>query len=252
MKRLFLDVETAPNLATVWGIFNQNIGINQLMETSKVMCYTARWYGEDYTYFGSEFNMGHKEMIESLHTFLDEADAVIHYNGKKFDIPVINREFLKYGMQPPAPCKQIDLMQTIKKQFRFVSNKLDHVCDELGIGRKLSTGGHELWLRCMDGDKVAWATMEEYNIQDVMLLGELYDKLLPWITDHPNVALYMDSEHLVCPNCGGSHVIKRGIAHTNVGSYQRYHCESCGTWIRGRYTMNSKERQKNILTQVKT
>lgn len=251
MKRLFLDVETAPNIATLWGIWNQNVAINQLLETSRVMCYTARWHGEDYTYFGSEFDMGHEEMIISLYKFLDEADAVIHYNGKKFDIPTINRELLKYGMTPPSPYKQIDLMQTVKKQFRFVSNKLDHVCDELGLGRKAHTGGHELWLRCMNGDKAAWKIMEEYNIQDVNLLVDLYEKLLPWITDHPNMALYVDSERPVCPNCGGSHVIKRGTAHTAVSSYVRYHCEDCGTWIRGRYNINSTERNKDILTQVK-
>lgn len=252
MKTLFIDVETAPNIATLWGIWNQNVGINQLLETSRVMCYSAKWKDEPhYVYFGSEHDMGHEEMIKSLHTSLDEADAIIHYNGKKFDVPTINREFLKYGMLPPSPYKQIDLLHTVKKQFRFVSNKLDHICDELGIGRKLETGGHELWLKCMDGDADAWKIMESYNIQDVELLEELYAKLLPWITDHPNVALYVDSEHPVCPNCGGSHVIKRGVAHTNVSTYQRYKCEDCGTWIRGRYNVNGKERNKLILTQVK-
>lgn len=251
MKRLFLDVETAPNLATVWGIWNQNIGINQLLETSRVMCYTAQWYGEKHAYFGSEFDMGHEGMIASLHDLLDEADAVIHYNGKRFDVPTINREFLMYGMLPPSPYKQIDLMQTVKKQFRFVSNKLDHVCGELEIGRKKETGGHELWLKCMDGDPKAWKIMEEYNIEDVTLLVDLYERLLPWITDHPNMALYVDSDRPVCPNCGSHHVIKRGVQHTNVSSYVRYHCEDCGTWIRGRYSVNSTERQKNILTQVK-
>lgn len=252
MKILMIDVEVAPNMATVWGIWNQNIGINQLLETSRVMCYCAQWYGEKHAYFGSEFEMGHEPMIQSLWDLLDEADAVIHYNGKKFDMPVINREFLKYGSLPPSPYKQIDLMHTVKKQFRFVSNKLDHICDELGIGRKLSTGGHELWLRCMNGDAEAWKIMEEYNIQDVSLLEELYEKLRPWITDHPNLALYTDDQRPVCPNCGGTHIIKRGLAHTNVSSYQRFHCEDCGTWIRGRRNMNDKVKNKSVLTQVKS
>lgn len=252
MKRLLIDVEVAPNLATIWGIFNQNIGINQLLETSRVLCYTAQWYGEKQAYFGSEYDMGHEDMINSLHELLDEADAVIHYNGKRYDVPVINREFLKYGLIPPSPYKQIDLMQVVKKNFRFVSNKLDHVCDELGIGRKSSTGGHELWLKCMDGDPKAWKIMEEYNIQDVALLGALYEKLVPWISDHPNMALYVDSDRPVCPNCGSSHIIKRGVTHTQVQTYQRFHCEECGTWIRGRYTTLDKEERERILTQVKS
>lgn len=252
MNILMLDVETAPNIATVWGIWQQNIGINQLQETSRVMCYSARWYGEAHAYFGSEFEMGHEDMISSLHTLLDNADVVCHYNGKKFDMPVINREFLKYGMLPPAPYKQIDLMQVVKKNFRFVSNKMDHICDELGLGRKLHTGGHELWLKCMDGDKTAWKTMEEYNIQDVVMLGELYEKLKPWISDHPNMALYVDTDNPVCPNCGGNHLHSRGLSHTNVQSYRRFHCQDCGTWVRGRNTVLTKYKRGHVLTQVKS
>lgn len=252
MKRLMIDVEVAPNLATLWGIYNQNVGINQLLETSRVMCFTAQWYGDKHAYFGSEYDMGHEEMIVSLHELLDEADAVIHYNGKKFDIPVINREFLKYGMHPPSPYKQIDLMLTVKKNFRFVSNKLDHVCDELGIGRKASTGGHELWLKCMDGDPKAWKTMEKYNIQDVLLLEELYERLLPWISDHPNMALYVDANNPVCPNCGGDHLQKRGLAYTTTMTYQRYQCQDCFTWSRARTNNRTKAQKVNTITQVKS
>lgn len=249
MKLAFIDVEVAPNIATIWGIWNQNIGINQLQETSRILCYTAKWYGDRHSWFGSEYDMGHKGMIQSLWQILDEADVVCHYNGKRFDIPVINREFLKYGLTPPSPYKQIDLLMTVKKQFRFVSNKLDHVCDELGIGKKLAHAGHELWLQCMAGDAKAWKTMEKYNIQDVELIVELYEKLRPWITDHPNMALYMDGDTTVCPNCGSSHVHKRGIARTKVFSYQRYQCKDCGTWSRARTSSLTAKKKASIITQ---
>ena len=41
-KILLLDIEMAPNVAHVWGIWDQNIGINQLQESSYVMCYAAK------------------------------------------------------------------------------------------------------------------------------------------------------------------------------------------------------------------
>lgn len=252
MRRLLIDIENAPNMATVWGIWNQNISINQLLETSRVLCFTAQWLGEDHAWFMSEYEHTHEGMINALWDFLNEADAVIHYNGKKFDMPVINREFLKYELTPPSPYKQIDLMLTVKKQFRFVSNKLDHVCDELGIGRKVSHEGHELWLKCMDGQPEAWEKMEEYNIQDVALLEELYEKLLPWISDHPNMALYVDAEHPVCPNCGSTHIQSRGVAHTSTMSYRRFQCQDCGTWSRSRNNNLSKEKRRNVITQVKS
>jgi DNA polymerase elongation subunit (family B)/endogenous inhibitor of DNA gyrase (YacG/DUF329 family) len=253
VKLLFIDIENAPNMATVWGIYNQNISINQLLETSRVLCFTAQWHGEEHAYFMSEYEHTHEGMINALWDFLNEADAVIHYNGKKFDMPVINREFLKYGLTPPSPYKQIDLMLTVKKQFRFVSNKLDHVCDELGIGRKVSHEGHELWLKCMDGQPAAWKKMEEYNIQDVALLEELYEKLKPWITDHPNLAMYADERtEISCPNCGSHNIQKRGLAHTTTYSYQRYQCQDCGTWSRERRNIRSADENRKVITQVKS
>ena len=35
-----------------------------------------------------------EQMVSRVHGLLDDADVVCHYNGKKFDIPTLNREFL--------------------------------------------------------------------------------------------------------------------------------------------------------------
>lgn len=234
MKILLLDTEVAPNLGTFWGIFNVNIGINQLLETSRVMCYAAKWLGHKEIMFTSEHKTGREDMIKELHGLLDQADAVVHYNGNKFDIPVINREFLLFGMPPPDSYKNIDLLRTMRKRFRFVSNKLDHVCRELGLGKKEEHEGHELWLKCMDGDDNAWKRMEKYNKQDVALLEKLYFKILPWIHNHPNHNLYLDNrDTLVCPNCGSTRVIRKGVEHLKAYSYQRYRCQHCHTALRG-------------------
>lgn len=258
MKLLLLDVELAPNLATVWGIWNQNIGINQLLETSRVLCFAAKWYGESEEFFFSEKKHKRKRMLKALHKFMDEADAIIHYNGQRFDIPVINREFLLENILPPTPYKQIDLLRVVKKQFRFVSNKLDHVCDELGLGTKVKHQGHELWLACMDGDAEAWRVMEEYNKQDVTLLEKLYDKLLPWITNHPNHAIYKQTKDTdllldkICPNCGSVALVKRGTQATSTRRYQRFRCTDCGTWSRSvQCTRIPTESRDNMLTQIK-
>lgn len=251
MKILGIDIETAPNIATVWGLFKQNVAINQLIDTSRVMCYAAHWIGDGKVMFDSEHKSDHKKMIKGLHDLLEEADAVVHYNGNRFDMPTINREFLYYGMPPPAPYHNIDLFQVVKKRFRFASNKLDHVAQELGLGAKEKHEGHQLWLDCMNGDKAAWKRMESYNRQDVVLLEALYWRLLPWIKEHPNHGLYTDSERPVCTNCGSERVIKKGLEKLKVGVYQRYKCGECGTPLRGRYSMLDKEQNKNILTQSK-
>jgi len=53
MKILLIDIEVAPNTAHVWGIFDQNISINQLLESSYTLCYAAKWYGESKIMFDS-------------------------------------------------------------------------------------------------------------------------------------------------------------------------------------------------------
>lgn len=228
MKILALDIETAPNLAYVWGLFNQNIGINQIDTTGYVMCWAAKWVGEEEIMFESIFNVSPKRMLRKIHKLLSEADVVIHYNGRKFDIPTLNKEFVLNGLTPPAPYKQVDLFQTCRRVFRFVSNKLDFVAQQLGIGHKVRHEGHELWVKCMAKDPEAWGRMEEYNKQDVVLLEHLYNRLLPWIPNHPNRAV--EAGKICCPACGSTNYNYRGYYPAKQHEYRRIRCMDCGKW----------------------
>jgi DNA-directed RNA polymerase subunit RPC12/RpoP len=240
MKILLLDIETAPNLAYVWGLWEQNVGLSQLVKTDYILCWSAKWLGEDKMHYASRQDDSAKQMLKPLHKLIDEADAVVHYNGKKFDMPWINREFLVYGMPPPSPYKQIDLLDTVRAKFRFPSRKLDYVSKALGLGEKAATGGFELWLGCIKNDKKSWATMQKYNIQDVILLEKLYMKLRPWIKGHANHSMFNPTEK-VCPHCGGKHHQKRGFAFTLASKYQRYQCMDCKTWFKDNVILNRTE-----------
>ena len=231
MKILLLDIETSPNTAHVWGLWQQNVSINQLQESSYVMCWSAKWLGDKQVMFDSVYNSKPMKMLKGIHKLINEADAVIHYNGTKFDIPTLNKEFLLHGLPPPAPYRNIDLLRSVRSSFRFPSNKLDYVAQRLGLGQKTQHEGHSLWVRCMNNDPKAWKIMETYNKQDVVLLEKVYDAILPWIKNHPNHNLYNDNGHS-CPSCNSTKVQRRGVSHTTGGVYQRYQCTNCGTWSR--------------------
>ena len=201
--------------------------------------------------FDSVHNNSPEGMLENVFELLNEADAVVHYNGEKFDIPTLNREFTVYGMGVPDPFHQIDLLKVVRKRFRFPSNKLDYVAQALGFGGKIQHKGMDLWNECMAGDDKAWKIMERYNKQDVKLLEDVYNHVLPWIKAHPNHALFMDTDRPVCTNCGSAHIVKKGVETTLTQKYQRYRCEDCGTPLRGRTTILTKEERPNILTQSK-
>lgn len=231
MKILFLDLETTPMTAHTWGLWQQNVGLNQIIESTSVMCFGARWYGQEKVIFRSTHHHGKPKMLEDLHALMDEADVVCGWNSATFDHKHIRREFLEAGMTPPSPTKDMDLMRVVKSQFRFPSNKLDYVAQKLNVGAKVKHSGFELWIKCMAGDSKAWKEMKEYQIQDVNLLIDLYEKLRPWIKNHPSVPLHNLAED-GCVVCGSLKLQKRGYEKTSTAIYQRLQCTDCGKWMR--------------------
>jgi uncharacterized protein YprB with RNaseH-like and TPR domain len=187
MKTLFLDIETSPMQVYTWGLFDQNISIDQIIKSTEMLCFGARWLGEKKVTFRSVHHDGKKAMLEDLHKLMDEADVLVGWNSAAFDHKHINREFLENGMTPPSTVKDLDLMSVTKANFLFPSNKLDYVAQKLDVGAKVKHSGFSLWLRCMEGDKKAWKEMKEYQIQDVNLLVDLYDILLPWLVPNGKV-----------------------------------------------------------------
>lgn len=244
-KILFIDIETAPHVAYVWSLFDSFVPIDRVVSSGYTLCFSARWAHERETIFSSVNDDGFKKMLRKLHALLDEADIVVHYNGKKFDIPTIQREFVKAGMGPPKPFVQVDLYQVVKRQFRFASNKLDFVAQELGLQTKVAHKGMKLWAECMAGLEKAWATMKRYNKRDVAILVQLYKRLLPWIPSHPNLALWLEpSEEPKCRGCGGTHLRFKGYKRTSALSYKQFVCLDCGTWQRER---TNTGRRKDVM-----
>ena len=248
MKLLILDIETFPITSFHWGLWDQNIAINQIIEPGGMLCWAAKWHGKDRVFFRSTKHHGHKKMLEGIYDLLESADSVIHFNGMKFDIPILNTEFAHAEMTPPAPFSQIDLLRVVRQQFRLPSNKLDYVAQYLGLGAKIKLEGFELWRDCMAGKPAAWKIMKEYNIHDVFLTERVYDYLLPWIKNHPNYGLLAREGEAVCTNCGSAKIQNRGIARTKTMEYQRFQCNDCGTWSRAR--LAEKRDRKHVLTGV--
>lgn len=231
MKTLYLDIETSPNLAHVWGLFNQNVSLAQLRESTRMICFAAQWRGENRQQFYSEFHHSREDMVAAAHRLLDEADVVVHWNGARFDIPHIQREFIEAGLTPPSPFFQLDLLKTARKQFRFPSNKLDYVAGVLLGENKVKHSGHGLWVRCMAGETKAWNEMRKYNKQDVALLPKLHDRLMPWLTGAPNALLRGEAD-TGCPRCGSLSYQRRGTAASATRIYQQFRCNDCGGWFR--------------------
>src|SRR5215472_3495403 len=97
---LLLDIETTPNLAHVWSFWDQNVGLDQLRESAELLCFAAKWLGDPAkdTVCFSSYRHGKQDMVKIARELLDQADAVMTWNGRRFDIPHLNREFLEGGL----------------------------------------------------------------------------------------------------------------------------------------------------------
>lgn len=234
VRVLTLDIENKPATVNVWSLYKVTVGINQIIEPSAVFGVGYKWYDEGKAHFLSDHHDGHEAMIRKTHALLSEADIVVSWNGQSFDLPHLNREFIMYGLTPPKPYKQIDLLRTARKQFNFQSNKLDWVAQQLGVGKKLQHTGHDLWTRCVAGDEDAWALMARYCRQDVVLTEKLLDILRPWVPNMPHLGQWT-GDAWCCPSCGHADISKHrdGTSHAFVQQYRQYSCPRCGTWVRG-------------------
>ncbi len=236
MKVLVLDIETSPIDAYTWGLWQQNVGLPQIKSPTRMLCWAAKWENSDEVMVCSERMETHKEMVAQIYDLVNEADAIVHYNGTAFDMKHLNREFIEHGLSPPSKYKNIDLLRVVKQMFKFPSNKLDYVANVLLGSKKMDTGGFGLWVEVLNGNTTAWKKMEAYNIEDVLLTERLYHRVQGWVPAHPNRALWIeDQDDPICPNCGGTHLQKRGVERpARVNSYQRYKCMECGANSRGR------------------
>jgi len=238
---LIFDIETSPNIGYTWGKYDQTV--IQFIQTSYTLCFSYRWLGDKTThvvaqpdfpeYYAKNPNSDLK-VVEALWALMDEADIVVAHNGVKFDIKKMNTRYAVHGMGPHSPVMAVDTLTAARKAFAFNSNKLDDLGYELNLGRKVKHEGFSLWTSCMAGDMAAWRRMKKYAKQDVVLLHDLYVEMLPWINNHPSMAMLSDRPH-VCPKCGSdAGMVSRGFKTTKTLRYRQFKCQKCGSYSRGR------------------
>jgi DNA polymerase elongation subunit (family B) len=237
MKILHIDIETSPFEVLTFSLRNKYIPIENMITDPRTICWAAKWDGDKKIIFDSEWHSGHKNMIKHAHELLEEADAIVHWNGTSFDHKWLNMQFLEYNLVKPE-VKNIDLMRVARSNFYSPSYKLDYFSKRLKIGQKIKHEGFRLWKDCLSPAdtperRKARRIMEKYNRQDTLLLEDMYARLKPWMHNHPNWNLYIDDERPVCPTCGSDRMRKKGLRSTRVALYQRWICNNCKSQCQG-------------------
>jgi DNA polymerase elongation subunit (family B) len=253
-KVLIFDIETAPILAHVWGLWENNVGLSQMIADWHVLSWSAKWLDApdaETMYMDQRFSKkveDDKAILEEIWDLLDEADVVITQNGKSFDQRKLNARFLSNKLGPPSSFKHIDTKLLAQKHFNLPSYKLEYMTEKFCVKYKKlkhkEFPGHDMWRECLIGNLKAWDEMEIYNKHDVLALEELYNVFAPWETSI-NFNLYHDREEHIC-KCGSKDHIKNGFYYTNMGKFQKFRCKVCNAETRDRHNLFSKEKKDSL------
>lgn len=236
MKNILIyDIETSPIVTEGWSMWQEPV---RLIEDWNIICFAYKWLGEKQTHFIANWHhtknpKNDKKTATAIRDLFDEADIVIAHNGDKFDQKKSKARFLYHNLIPPSPYRSIDTLKVAKKEFALTSNRLDDIAKFLGLDGKLE---HEGFMKMWDGIKAhnpkTQANMKKYNLQDVNLLEQVYLRLRPYTSNHPNLTVIAEEQG--CPKCLSNNIYKRGFVFTNTGQYQRYQCKECGGWFQDR------------------
>jgi len=257
-KILLFDIETAPLLAHVWGLWDNNVGLNQIVSDWHVLSWSAKWLGapENEVMYMDQRNSkdveNDKDILKELWQLLDEADVVITQNGKHFDQRKVQARFLIHEFQPNSPYKHIDVKVESQRLFGFPSHKLEYMTDKINKKYKKlkhkKFPGHDLWVECLKGNVDAWDEMELYNRHDVLALEEFFGHIAPWGINI-NFNLYHEGEEHIC-KCGSKEHAKNGFYYTDMGKFQKYKCKQCGAQSRDRHNLFTKEKKDALKRNV--
>lgn len=254
-KLLILDIETQRAVVETFSIWKPFIGIDHIIHPTRVLCFAAKWRGEDDIIFESAWQDPWKNasarkqyhsMIGRAYDLLSEADYVVTWNGDRFDMQWLESEMGRLEIGRPAPYKSVDLIKINKRWFKGgqMSMKLDWTSRQWLHDAKVKHGGTDLWhdIRYGTESEFAAATelMKEYNIHDTVLTEAVLERYLPWT--NINLALHdLDDGRLHCTKCSSTNITRQGTRATLAAVYQQYRCKDCGGWSRGKRAISSTE-----------
>lgn len=251
VRVLTLDIERIPGRATVqhrgltvegefWDlsgwkhVIGRRIHPDNVTEWPRSICAAGRFYGDKEVLFTSEWEDGHEGFMRKAWEWYDEADIVVGHNLQGFDSKHLKAGWAEYGWMSPSPWKTVDTLKVARAEFAFESNTLDALCKRLGVVAKSDKYDARIAHAALAGDVKAQKKLKAYNQGDIKATEAVYDRLRPWIKNHPHLSM-LNGEEWGCPNCGETNISNHptGEAFANVQRYRAYQCPKCGTHIRG-------------------
>lgn len=222
-KILVWDTEVTPLLGYTYGMWNTNV--LHVVEYPYIYAWSAKWHGDKKVIFRGIKDASEKTILKELHALLMEAAITLAHNGDNFDIKIANARFAFYGLPPLPESKTIDTLKILRRKFKLPSNSLDGACQYFGLERKKPSDQKGWLLEMKKKNPQVWRKIKEYNVQDVHILDQLYDRIKPYISNHPHFSPVRES----CSNCANTKILTTRSYMTKQGYKTQGQC-SCGAW----------------------
>jgi DNA polymerase elongation subunit (family B) len=229
-KRLYFDVETAPNIGFFWQSgYKLSIGPQNIIKERALICICYKWEDDKETQsLNWDSKQCDKKMLQAFVKVANEADELVGHNGDKFDLAWIRTRCLFHEIEMFPTYVTIDTLKVARSKFKFNSNKLDYIGKFLGIGQKIKTD-FSLWTDIvLKKCPVAMAQMIKYCKMDVILLEKVHKKLSLHIPAKTHYGVIFGGDRGSCPECGSDELVRKGtrVSATGVKKVQ-YQCKTC-------------------------
>ena len=163
----FFDIETT-NLAANFGIMLSYC----IKEAGK-----KEFYGRALT-STEVLDKLDERLVKDCIRDLEQFDTIVGYYSTKFDIPFVRTRALSYKIDFPffGSIKHIDCYYMARNKLRLHRNRLENVCDLLGVKGKNHIKPM-YWIKALQGDGASLRYIYDHNRRDVVILEKAYDVL---------------------------------------------------------------------------
>lgn len=119
--------------------------------------------------------------LKEITRLFDEADVIVGWNSKLYDVPYINARLMQHNLPPLKHQKMhLDIMYQARK-MRLRGSRMDYVSKDL----KTKVVKHDVpawqWVLAAEGNQKAGDEIAYHCHQDVLLTEELFHRLKPFI-----------------------------------------------------------------------
>lgn len=227
-RRLFIDIETSPNVVFSWRVgYKIALTPDNIVKERAIICIGYKWQGKPVQHL--QWKAGDdKAMLRAFIPILESADEVVAHFGDRFDMPWLRARAAYHGIPVSPYIKTIDTKAQSARLFYFNSNKLDYIGQFLNLGKKIETD-YKLWKDVVAGDEIALGKMIRYCRQDVKLLEKVYLRLESYNKPKTHQGVMRGGVCGDCPKCGATNVISIGKQVTGTGAVRpKMKCKVCG------------------------